>query len=58
MVEPRQESVHIDVSSIPDSIIDAGCRVLNASIRRALRDPEKRKDFERWKAERAAKSKL
>jgi hypothetical protein len=52
----EEETVHIDVKAIPDGIWDLGCSVLASSIRRALRDPEKRRDYERWKAERAAKA--
>jgi len=52
---PGQEPVHIDFSLIPESVIEEGCAVLASSIRRALRDPEKRKECERWKAERAAR---
>ncbi len=48
------EPVRIDFSAIPASDIQIGCSVLAASIRRALRDPEKHADFERWKTERAA----
>lgn len=56
MPAPQQATVRIDFSAIPDSDIQVGCAVLASSIRLALRDPEKRKDYERWKAERAAKS--
>lgn len=52
---PGQEPIHIDFSLIPESVIEVGCSVLASSIRRALRDPEKRKECERWKAEMAAK---
>lgn len=47
-----EQTVHIDFSAIPDSDIQIGCAVLASSIRLALRDPEKRKAFERWKAEK------
>lgn len=52
----KAPTVRIDFSAIPDSDIQVGCAVLASSIRLALRDPEKRKDYERWKAERAAKA--
>ncbi len=51
-----QPSIRIDISAIPDSDIQVGCAVLASSIRLALRDPEKCKDYERWKAERTAKT--
>ena len=45
MPAPQQKTVRIDFPAIPDSDIQV-----------ALRDPEKRKDYERWKAERAGQA--
>lgn len=47
------QRVRIDPALIPDSEYDVACSVLARSIRLALADEEKRKDFERWKAARA-----
>lgn len=47
------QGVRIDPSLIPDSEYDVACSVLAKSIRLALADEEKRKEFERWKAARA-----
>lgn len=51
-----QPPVRIDISAIPDSDFEVACAVLASSIRLALRNPEKRKDYERWRAERTAKA--
>lgn len=56
MPAPQQKTVRIDFSAIPGSDIQVGCAVLASSIRLALRDPEKRKDYESWKAERAGQA--
>ncbi len=48
---PEQSVGRINLE-IPDYVFEMACSVLNKSIRYALRDPEKRKDYERWKAER------
>lgn len=56
MSTSEQSTVHIDISQIPDCVFEVACPILNSAIRRALRDPEKRKDYERWKAERTAKA--
>lgn len=53
---PDQQTPYIDVSKIPDCVFEMACPILSSAIRRALRDPEQRKDYERWKAERAAKA--
>ena len=42
----------VDVKAIPDYVFEEACSILNTAIRRALRDPEKKKDYENWKAER------
>lgn len=48
----RAEPARIDPRKIPAEDYATGCRVLAASIRRALADPDTRADFERWKQER------
>ena len=45
-------SVHIDPEQIPRHQWDQMCRILDRDIREALKDPEKRADFEKWKKER------
>lgn len=52
----RDQTPYIDVSKIPDYVFEMACPILNSAIHRALRDPEQRKDYERWKKERAAKA--
>lgn len=47
------QGVRIDPALIPDSEYDVACSILAKSIRLALADEEKRKEFERWKAARA-----
>lgn len=49
---PEQSVGHINILEIPDYVFEMACPVLNKAIHRALRDPEERKDYERWKAER------
>lgn len=49
---PGLEAASIDPRKIPAEDYATGCRVLAASIRRALADPDTRADFERWKQER------
>lgn len=46
------QTVRIDASLIPDSEYEVACSVLASSIRLALMDEAKRKDFELWKAKR------
>lgn len=48
----EQGTVHIDIAAISESEYEVACFVLASSIRLALLDEEKRKDFERWKASR------
>lgn len=63
MKEQRQQQtelpthITIDPADIPDEVYTIGCRVLASSIRLALSNPEKRADFERWKAARKAAEK-
>lgn len=47
---PEGDRPRIDPALIPDYAYDEACRVLNASIRRALADPELRRDYEEFKA--------
>lgn len=47
-----ENDFQIDVKSIPDYVFEEACPILDAAIRRALRDPEKKKDYNNWKAER------
>lgn len=60
MAEQRQQRAGaptlatIDPGAVPDEEYTTACRVLASSIRLALSDPEKRADFERWKAAREA----
>lgn len=48
-----EQDIFIDPKSIPASVLETACRVLNSSVRLALADPAKRADFEAWKAKRA-----
>ena len=45
------KTVRIDPKLIPDYVWDEGCRVLYECITRALSDPQRRKDYERFRAE-------
>ena len=47
-----EQDIFIDPKTIPSSVLETACRVLNSSIRLALADPVKRADFEAWKAKR------
>lgn len=42
----------IDPGKVPEENYTTSCRVLASSIRLALADPAKRKDFEDWKRRR------
>ncbi len=39
---------HIHIEALPDHVFDTACLILAPSIRLALHDPEKRKDYEKW----------
>lgn len=47
------EATRIDPRLIPAEDYTTGCRVLAASIRRTLADPETRSEYEDWKRRRA-----
>jgi len=53
----EQTTVRIDPAAIPDSVYQVGCSVLNSCIRRALSDPVRRQEYEKWKAKKAVLSK-
>ena len=50
---PEKPNYSIDPNSVSDGAYMRGCRIINAYIRRYLRDPEKRAEFEKWKVERS-----
>lgn len=45
----------IDVSLIPEHEIDQLCRTLLPAVKKLFEDPAVQEDFEKWKAERAAR---
>lgn len=45
--------IAINPSMIPESDYQIASRILNASIRLALKNPENQRDFEEWKRQRA-----
>lgn len=47
-------TIRIDPAAVPDSDYDLACRVLYASISRAMADPALRREYEEWRAERIA----
>lgn len=52
MQDHISHNVHIDPKELSDSDYQVACAVLNASIRRLLKDPKKRAEFEEWKKKR------
>lgn len=51
-VNVLENKIFLDPKSIPLSVKETACWVLNSSIRSALLDPAKKAAYERWKVER------
>lgn len=41
-----------EIAAIPESEFETGCRVLREAIQNMLRNPDTKKDFEKWKKQR------
>ena len=52
MTDANEPRISINPADVPDRAFQAACPVLEASIKLALSDPEKRRDFEQWKKNR------
>lgn len=51
----REGSPVVNLDLIPDHERDLMCRTLVSSVKELFKDPAVQEDFERWKAERAAR---
>lgn len=51
----REGSPVVNLDLIPDHERDLMCRTLIKSVKELFKDPAVQEDFERWKAERAAR---
>lgn len=51
----REGSPVVDWDLIPDHDRDLMCRELTRTVKELFKDPAVQEDFERWKAERAAR---
>ena len=48
MTNTAEQSVVIDVGSIPDTEIFVGCSIIAASIKNLFRDPDIKAEYEAW----------